>query len=221
MADIRVSEANWIKLKIKPLFFVQSALPVFNKYHFNVSQLVEVAKEEFRDKPAGEKLGRGSIENIVYPRPVTHKTARRFIRVLNRAVRERGGEEALRYEEIIAAVFRIKSAKEIFQRLDVSNADLAARAGLSETLIDNVRRDGRVHFAAAIIIRSVLQEIAHDRGLDDADPMGERIFGDVRQLLSDDKAGPIVIHRDDYGECMIRESDLELAPVKGHAWALE
>ena len=220
MSDVRLSTANWIKLKTKPLFFVRDALTVYDDYNFNVSKLVDTAKKVFEDRPDGEKLGRGSVENVLRLKPVVHRTARRFIRVLNAAVEAKGGEPSLEESQVIAAVFYIFNARNIMDALNVSSYTVASQAGLSEGLVENVRRGGRVHLAAARKLVAAFEALARENGIDEGSQIGRLVFGEPQKLILEDTNGVMVVHSDERGECLIREQDLELAPSNGHPWAL-
>ena len=210
---------NWITLKTKPLFFVPAALPIYNQYNFNISQLVDIAKDIYADR-SDAGIGRSSIENVLKLKPVKHKTSERFVKVLNEAVHRRGGSEQIPNNVIISAVFRLQLANEMADSLGFTNAGLSVMSNLSETLVDNVRRGGRVHLTAALAIRDALSKRAEEKGHDKNDQVGALLMGDIERFVLHDRSQAMAIHTDDLGECCIKESDLSVAPEDGHPFTI-
>lgn len=225
MPDVRLAITNWIRLKQRPLFFVPDALRVYDRCGFSIAGLADMAKEVFADAPTDKRLGRGSIDNILRLSPVTEPTARRFVTVLNAAVdREGCGEAAggpIVDDQIIAAVFRLRDARAAMDQLELSDGDVAERAGVGARLVENARRGGRVHYVAAEKLRTALQDVARERGLDAANGFGARLFGAPEKSILEDLEQPLAILKDERGDCLIRDGDLDAAPRAGHPWAID
>ena len=219
MSDIKLERTNWIKLKGKSLFFVHGALKRFDNYNFNITQLDHISRDLDDAGVLREKLGKISIENILSLKPVKHDTAERFISVLNAALEARGSTDLLDDNRIVSAVFRMPQLGQILDRLDLTPMDLSENSGVSVPLVENIIRGGRVHLCAALKVRDVLLEAARQNGNDQHDQIGALLFGDITRIISDDLQGLQAILKDENEAFLIKESDLCMAPAKGHPWA--
>lgn len=219
MADIVLSRSNWIKLKNRPLFFVHGALRRIDENDLNVTQLDHMARDLTDSGTLTDKIGKSSIEKVINLMPVRHKTAERFVIVLNAALETHGVKAPLGEERIIAAVFRMPLADHVIKGLGLDLQDVAARSGLSPALIENICKGGRTPLAAALKLRRCLQERARVKGLDERDQIGAQVLGDITRFIQDDRQSKTDILRDGRDQYMITEKDLQLAPREGHPWA--
>jgi hypothetical protein len=167
MADIRIAETNWLALRTRALFFAPQLLEFAGRENVGQGQIVEAFKKLSR---SDDRLGAPAVRSVFRCQPVVHSKALGVVHAFNQLMESRGNPARLADTAIVASVLKFSGLPGILKSLGLSEAALAASAGISEGFVSNACKGGRCPLGASVRVIDTIAHLAKSTKVREAPP---------------------------------------------------